>query len=446
MSVPTFDYSLLNDVLRNDLADHFWANALDEPLERVSSAHQFASIVLLDKILSKNTDLVLPDADAKAYELFIRMNTRCATSFKGANPFRTVNGTDEFLGDMRSELYKFFMYGTDPYCLLNEVDILSNLDTGKGSALGADGTSFFEKMSSGSQYFSTYRLLALYRNYVTYSQSTWAVAQKEAYSQHGYGGIISHSRLLAVPKKAEISRTICVEPNGNVLFQKAIAKLLENRLRQVYGLDFSTQQDQNRSLAQYGSFFDNRATAETIGFGTLDLSSASDTISYDLMKYLLPEEVFRWLDAARTSHVETLSGSTAELSMLSSMGNAFTFPLMTLLFTVVVKVVYDMLGYKMTRADSDDPTWGVFGDDIIVLSQAYDLTYAALQLLGFIPNKDKSFNHGPFRESCGCDYYKGTQVRPVYLKSMKTIQDRFVAFNLLTMWGARHGKIGRAHV
>ncbi len=53
----------------------------------------------------------------------------------------------------------------------------------------------------------------------------------------------------------------------------------------------------------------------------------------------------------------------------------------------------------------------------------------ALQLCGFTVNSSKSFTDGPFRESCGHDYYKGIDIRPVYTKTMLTWRDVFRVHN-----------------
>jgi hypothetical protein len=123
--------------------------------------------------------------------------------------------------------------------------------------------------------------------------------------------------------------------------------------------------------------------------------------------------------------------------MVSTMGNGFTFPLQTLLFSAVVSAVYEERGIPLLPVNSKEPNWSVFGDDIVVRSDAFDRVVHILDLFGFRVNAEKSFNKGPFRESCGCDFFKGHMVRGVYLKHLSTAQDTYVAFNKLVRWSAR---------
>jgi hypothetical protein len=78
----------------------------------------------------------------------------------------------------------------------------------------------------------------------------------------------------------------------------------------------------------------------------------------------------------------------------------------------------------------------VFGDDIIVPTDLYEETLQALSALGFIPNTDKSFGAGPFRESCGADWFNGKSVRGVYCKHLRSAQDRYSLINRLNRWSA----------
>ena len=73
--------------------------------------------------------------------------------------------------------------------------------------------------------------------------------------------------------------------------------------------------------------------------------------------------------------------------MVSSMGNGFTFELMSLI----------LLG--VTRFYSANSS--VFGDDIIVPLDVAPEVVEAITGLGFLVNKRKSFFDGITRESCG---------------------------------------------
>jgi len=217
-----------------------------------------------------------------------------------------------------------------------------------------------------------------------------------------------------------------------MLFQKGIAGVLERRMRQVLKIDLSTQPNINARLARVGS--------ETGEFGTIDLSSASDSMSLSLVREFFPASVVRWLELTRCESTILPDGREIELHMISSMGNAFTFPLQTIFFSALVYGAYRALEIPFIRTREHSlGNFAVFGDDIIVHRKAYDLVVRMLQLSGFSVNVDKSFNTGLFRESCGHDYYDGYNVRGVYIKQLCDANDCYSAINRLNRWSARHG-------
>jgi hypothetical protein len=216
-----------------------------------------------------------------------------------------------------------------------------------------------------------------------------------------------------------------------MLFQKGISSILEDRLREICGIDLSTQPDKNRELARLGSASDK--------FGTIDLSSASDSMSNGLVREFFPRHVVKWLELTRSPVTILPDGTVVELHMVSSMGNAFTFPLQTIFFTALVYGVYRVLDIPFNRPFRRSlGNFAVFGDDIIVEKRAYDLLTKMLSLCGFSVNMDKSFNQGDFRESCGRDYINGYDVRGIYIKSLKGVEDCYSAINRLNVWSAKH--------
>lgn len=156
------------------------------------------------------------------------------------------------------------------------------------------------------------------------------------------------------------------------------------------------------------------------------------------------------------SPVTTLpDGSHMALNMVSTMGNGYTFPLQTMLFACVVRAVasYDQIRlvtrpFKTRTGETILPNFGVFGDDIICEARLAARVMKVLELLGFVVNREKSFtdSEGPFRESCGGDYFRGHPVRGVYLKDLSTVQDTYVAINQLNKWSAEQGILLRRAV
>lgn len=221
---------------------------------------------------------------------------------------------------------------------------------------------------------------------------------------------VSPGRLSFVPKTAKTDRAIVVEPSLNGMFQMAYGDYIAKKLRR-WGIDISDQ-TYNQRLAREGSI-----TGE---LATLDLSSASDTVASGLLAHLLPLPWFQLLERLRSRSV-TYKGKEILLSKFSSMGNGFTFPLETLIFYAISSSVTESLngvGAVM-----------VYGDDIIVPSTCAPTLAKVLVELGFSVNTDKSFWDGPFRESCGKDYYYGADIRPCYIKETITPASLFTLHN-----------------
>lgn len=229
--------------------------------------------------------------------------------------------------------------------------------------------------------------------------------------------IVSGSRWTSVPKTSLTDRGINVEPILNAYLQKGYGSLIRDALRHV-GINLNDQ-THNQRLAREGSISGK--------LSTIDLSMASDLISYLLVMELLPWEWFEALDAVRSPVCELPDGSFVILEKFSSMGNGATFELESLIFWALLSVVC-----------GDDATISVYGDDLICPSECFDEVLHALTLLGFVPNDDKSFKDGPFRESCGKDYWEGTDVRPVFIKNELSLKEIFRLHNFFV----RTGRLG----
>jgi len=226
---------------------------------------------------------------------------------------------------------------------------------------------------------------------------------------------IHKGRLDFVPKSYKTDRAIVVEPMLNGMVQLGIGDYIADRLR-MSGIDLSDQ-SRNKALAREGSISGDLAT--------LDLSSASDTVASRLVLDLLPYDWFDFLSHFRTSTV-VCDGVDIRQQKFSSMGNGFTFALESLIFYA--------LSWAATDPGSRDVV-SVYGDDIIVPTSAYAPLCEVLHAVGFIPNLDKSFASGPFRESCGGDYLRGIDIRPCYIKGPLSGQSLFVLHNFYVRRG-----------
>lgn len=399
---------------------------LTGPATSVVESAEVASKALLSSFLKKFEDDGNEAADEAAIAKFVSVNEQCE-QFK----FEPMHEWERMcIGEVRNLLYHFF-HPTSAGHILTWERAWKHARPGPGASIGARGEDFYTKhFDSTLTYTHKARFLVpLYQRMI--SDTTWWKSA-EILRQSIYGfRVVEGSRMSTVPKNVDISRTICTEPSLNMFFQLGVGGVIEDRLR-AWGLDIKSQAEKNRLLAREGSV--NQT------FGTIDLSSASDSLSVEMLRYMLPQDVFTTLWCLRCDETELPDGRTVPLHMLSTMGNGYTFPLQTCLFTCVVLAVYRCLGIptRKTVGGTDD-TWAVFGDDIIVRCEAYNLVCRILQLLGFSVNATKSFNEGPFRESCGTDWYSGIDIRGVYCTTLLTVGARFSLINRLIRWSSKHG-------
>lgn len=228
------------------------------------------------------------------------------------------------------------------------------------------------------------------------------------------------SVLFTVPKNSRIDRVACKEPEVNSYLQRAYGIFIRTRLKK-YGIDL---QDQSRN--QYLS-----RVAIDRGLATVDLSSASDTISRELVRALLPVEWYDLLDSLRSHSVEVpSSGFRHQLEMFSSMGNGFTFELESLIFWALTRTLARFLRVKGTIS--------VYGDDIICPIPVAKLLVRVFAYFGFSVNRSKSCISGGYRESCGAHWYYGHDVKPFFVRERpKSISDLIQIANQLMAWMSR---------
>jgi hypothetical protein len=232
--------------------------------------------------------------------------------------------------------------------------------------------------------------------------------------------------LFTVPKSATIDRCACKEPDVNMFLQHAAGAALTKLLLRV-GIDLSDQ-SRNRNLAREGSIKGSHAT--------IDLSSASDTLCTELVFQLLPAPWFSYLESLRCARTYIpFEGYEFwhQNEMFSSMGNAFTFPLETLVFYALAKATCYLTGTSGRIL--------VYGDDIVVPSGCAREVCDVLSFVGFTPNGDKTFITGNFRESCGGHYVGGKDVTPFYVdRPVDNLKDLIVFLNNLRYWLLQDGR------
>lgn len=435
----SLSHHVLFDCLAADLAQHIDISGYDfrsiqkVPVWSDMTFEQYASLSLAKSLLKKFKDgFSAGEADTVARNKFLLTNLRCKEW--SADQWNT-SADEELIGMFKQHIYDF--YYRDGPLVPDSTSIVDAGRTGPGASIGALGTDFYTKLFASPLTCTNSGVQLVYERGIQGSER-WALAERLRRSKFGEPTIVPGNKLHFVPKNVDTSRVIAVEPNLNMFLQLGIGGLITKRLKRVFGIDLENQQDINRDLAQIGSKFDS--------LSTIDLESASDSVSYKMVESLFPRDFVSWLKLCR-SPVTSDQGRTQELYMLSSMGNGYTFPLQTLIFCCVVSAAYASMNLKLKRSQGEHlGNFGVFGDDIIIVKEAYRRVSRLLDLLGFTVNADKSFKEGPFRESCGGDFYRGRSCRGVYVKSLRSQPSRCVAINRLNHWSAQTGIALRATV
>lgn len=234
--------------------------------------------------------------------------------------------------------------------------------------------------------------------------------------------IVQGSELTFVPKDAKTDRPICIEPLLNGFGQKGFGSYIRDRLAR-WGVNLRDQTINQRLAAK----------AQLSGLATVDFSSASDTIAYLLIWNLLPTAWAEALDNFRCPRY-TCEGEWYNFQKFSSMGNAYTFELETLVFFSLAVASMEQLGLRVSVGENVH----VYGDDVIIPEEAFDLYQQVTTVAGFTVNRDKSFRDGSFFESCGADYFNGQLVTPLRQKNGLTVPEEvFLAANNLVRMAER---------
>lgn len=340
-----------------------------------------------------------------ALESVLKSERRCAETNKVFRSRQRLPGTAEaVLSIARCEIDT----------LLRKLDVRAVIERcrfGPGLTAGLDDSSrvaFYHKIKHGRPTASP--SLRPFLRVLFQMHPGWARSAGFREFQDNYGDWFSlpnveevpHNRVTTVPKTAKTDRSIAIEPTVNQFLQLGTGAVLRDALKR-WSIDLEHGQETHRRLAAFGSI-------HPWLLATLDLASASDTISTEVVRELLPPDWFHWLDLLRSQRGILPDGSEITYAKFSSMGNGFTFELETLIFTSLVRAVYIRRGLKVPKEAR------VYGDDIVVTNDVVDELKVILDTFGFEINQKKSFTtHHPFRESCGADFFAGVAVRPLYL-------------------------------
>jgi hypothetical protein len=380
-------------------------------------ANQFAALIRKYPFPS---NLHTFDAKKTAKEKWLKAEELCSeTNIRFSGPLPLL---EEKLHKMRG--FIAFILGQSP----DLYRINRRCDFGPGASLGVHGNATNKARKIASRWsVSSKALNYAYGAVTSHWQLLEILLEKNASGiycldpQRFFRSFVDHieyvqyNKIAFVPKTVKVERPIAVEPLLNGFVQKGI-DLEMRRLLALSGLDLSDQ-TVNQRFARDGSIDDSDE-----GFVTIDLSSASDSISIEVVRNLIPPDWFYLLDNTRSTHYRDDKGVISRYHKFCSMGNGFCFPLETLLFAAAC-----------SACDSGHPghDFVVYGDDIIVRKKYAGDVLDLLSQLGFRANMSKTFLAGPFRESCGSDWFGGEDVRPFTLDfELDSLDAHFKFLNL----------------
>lgn len=206
--------------------------------------------------------------------------------------------------------------------------------------------------------------------------------------------IVDGARASSVPKTAVTDRFINIECMFPMLLQRIVAAAIKRVLRRVgNSIDPTRALTNNKFGAKYTSMDAQQLHSILIKdsrFATIDFSNASDSVTVEAILALFPSSVSSLLLKYRSNYV-SIKGDLHQPYKLSSMGNGFTFEVMTILLYSLASVL--------------TPFSRVFGDDVIIPNECSTKFISLCGVIGFVVNEKKTFINSPFRESCGAFYH-----------------------------------------
>lgn len=232
------------------------------------------------------------------------------------------------------------------------------------------------------------------------------------------------AKMLLVPKDSRGPRVISCEPVEHMFAQQSIkdymVRTLEKHPKTAGRVNF-TDQTVNRDLVALHSI--DRE------YSTLDLKDASDMVPNSVIMDVLSKKLGAYVSACRSEWTESPKGDRVrKLNKFAPMGSALCFPVMAAyLFFGVTAFISMELGVPESQLR---PIY-VYGDDMVVPTEYARLAIDAIQALGLVVNKDKSFVDSRFLESCGMDCIDGVCVTPFRIKHLDLGKHRRTSGNVV---------------
>jgi hypothetical protein len=229
------------------------------------------------------------------------------------------------------------------------------------------------------------------------------------------GNELYASKIVSVPKDYKGPRIIAPEAQDRQEKMKGIAKAIEAALvKNGYGEAIPLHdQSQNQLMALFG--------AATGLIATVDSSHASDSNMKDLVYQIFPTEIVNLFIKVMPTHVR-VRDKIYPMHMFGTMGSALTFIVEAIVFYAIARLAteYTVRGTKLKKKQIAFLLSCVkaYGDDITLPSIAFEACLDLLRICGFEPNAEKSYGHGPYRESCGEEYLRTTDGEVLNISSI----------------------------
>lgn len=243
-----------------------------------------------------------------------------------------------------------------------------------------------------------------------YGCANWRDFFERSQSGSAEPGTPNPVKVIGVPKTLKTPRIIAVEQTAVMYMQQALRHSIESGIKcSKYAWSYISYESQipNQEMARLGSLKGELAT--------LDLSDASDMVSNQLVREMLSGHplLAEAVDATRTRRADVPGHGVVRLAKFASMGSALCFPMEAMVFATIIFIALHRAQPTVAWKQLKEQFLGrvrVYGDDIIVPVEHAQPVADLLETFGLKVNRAKSFWTGLFRESCGKEYYAGSDV------------------------------------
>lgn len=219
-------------------------------------------------------------------------------------------------------------------------------------------------------------------------------------------------KAMCVPKQLNALRVVCPERAYNAQLQNALMLCIRSfwKRRKLDGMFCWANQELSRQAAREG--------AATGRFATVDSTAASDTIFRDWMREINHPSL-NFLMEYMPTHVKWGS-KVYPMEMFGTMGSPLTWYVMMVMLYVECRLSEAITHFgeeiDVLRRSVRGYIGQLFfvGDDVVLPAEWADTLMDVMRRLYRIPNAEKTFVTGPYRESCGIEALGNRDISRVY--------------------------------